>query len=213
MRRFFLFFCIFLPNSIKIIIFRKFFHYNIGKSCSIGMSYIDCIDFTLGDNSSIGHFNTFSHLKYFKIGKKSSIGNFNSFSGSKNQREWCNSFDAGDYIGISSHHHFDVGGGITLDSNVVIGGINVQFWGHEINIEDGTTRSKPIKVGSQVYIASNVLIAPGAEIASNCVIGLGTVLPGKFKCEDFSLVVGNPATIIHKKMEIKKKLNEWRNEI
>ncbi|MCJ1968894.1 acyltransferase [Lactococcus carnosus] len=212
MRKFLLIICVILPNPIKIFIFRFFFHYKVGKGCTIGMSYIDCIEFSLGDNSSIGHFNTFTHLKKFKMGKMSSIGNFNRFSGSKNQKTWSNSLVTGSFIGISSHHHFDVGGGITLASNIVIGGINVQFWGHEIDIEDGTTRSKPIKIASQVYVASNVLIAPGAEIASNCIVGLGAVVPGKFKCDDFSIIVGNPARAIQKKIEVRQKLNEWRKK-
>lgn len=210
MRKFLLLFCIILPNPIKLFIFRRVFHYEIGDNCTIGMSYIDCRTFSLGDNSSIGHLNTFTHVKSFKMGEKSSVGNFNKFSGSKNQKLWPNSFNSGDYIGISSHHHFDVGGGITLASNIVVGGVNVQFWGHEIDIEDGSTRSKPIKVESQVYIASNVLIAPGAKIGSNCIVGLGAVIPGKFRCDDFSLIIGNPATAIPKKMEIRQKLNEWR---
>lgn len=55
---------------------------------------------------------------------------------------------------------------------------------------------KPITIGSNVWIASNVVICAGAKIGSNCVIGAGSVVTGVIP--DGYLAYGVPAKPIRK---------------
>lgn len=58
-----------------------------------------------------------------------------------------------------------------------------------------TNRSKSIIVGDHVWIGNTVLIFKGAQIGSHSIVGGGSVLGGK-KFPEYSLIAGNPATIV-----------------
>lgn len=49
--------------------------------------------------------------------------------------------------------------------------------GHSITFSNGTTnKSKPIVIGSNVWLAERVTILKGVTIGSNVVIGFGTIV-------------------------------------
>ena len=54
--------------------------------------------------------------------------------------------------------------------------------------------TKPITVGSNVYIGNNVIILPGVKIGSNVIIGAGAVVSRDIP--DNSVAVGVPARVI-----------------
>lgn len=56
--------------------------------------------------------------------------------------------------------------------------------------------AKPISIGDNCWIASNVTIIGGVQIGNGCVIGAGSVVSKSIP--DFSLAVGNPCTPIRK---------------
>lgn len=64
--------------------------------------------------------------------------------------------------------------------------------------EDGTPYDleygKPIKIGNDCWIASNVVICGGVTIGNNCVIGAGSVVTRDIP--DNSLAAGNPCRVI-----------------
>lgn len=66
--------------------------------------------------------------------------------------------------------------------------------------EDGTPYDleygKPITVGNDCWIASNVVICGGVNIGNNCVIGAGSVVTRDIP--DNSLAAGNPCRVIRK---------------
>ncbi|MGN0601244.1 MAG: sugar O-acetyltransferase [Oscillospiraceae bacterium] len=55
---------------------------------------------------------------------------------------------------------------------------------------------KPIKIGDDCWIASNVIICAGVTIGNNCVIGAGSVVTRDIPPN--SLAVGNPCRVIRK---------------
>lgn len=64
--------------------------------------------------------------------------------------------------------------------------------------EDGTPYDiefgKPIKIGNDCWIASNVVICGGVTIGDNCVIGAGSVVTRDISSN--SLAAGNPCRVI-----------------
>lgn len=200
-----LFVVIFLPNPLKKFIYKHLLGWTIGKGVSIGLSYIEAENVVLMDNVKIGHFNIIKGLKFFHLGVNSKVNNFNRFNGIN--KDWDNTFKAGNYCGITSFHVFDSGGGIYIGDNVTVGGYSTQIWTHEISLQQGKIIPKPVHIGSNTYIASSALLAPGSTIPSNSVVGLGAVVPGKLKCDDFSVIVGNPAIAKKKEFTVVKKLN------
>ena len=206
MKKIFYIFAVFLPNPIKIFIYRTFFKWKIGKNGKVGFSFIYAERVVLKDNVKIGHFNVINRLKYLEIGENSKIGNFNKIYGS-GKIGWENCFIAGNNLGITSSHLFDVGGGIYIGNSVTVAGINSQIWSHEISLEQAKLIPKSTHIGSNIYIGSSVLLAPGCTIPSNSIVGLGAVVPAKLKSDDFSLIIGNPAVAKENKFSVVKELN------
>lgn len=60
--------------------------------------------------------------------------------------------------------------------------------------------SKPIIIGSHVWIGTGVKILKGTEIADDSVVGLGSILSGK-KYPSHSVIVGNPAKVIKENID------------
>lgn len=80
--------------------------------------------------------------------------------------------------------------------------------------EDGTLYDdeygKPVTIGSNCWIASNVVITGGVTIGEGCVIGAGSVVTRDIPPD--SLAVGNPCKVIRKITEqdsIKAQAELW----
>ena len=59
---------------------------------------------------------------------------------------------------------------------------------------------KPVRIGNNVWIGGNSVIAPGVTIGDNVVVGAGSVVTKDVP--DNVVVVGNPARILKKINEI-----------
>lgn len=68
---------------------------------------------------------------------------------------------------------------------------------------------KPVKIGSNCWIASNVVITGGVTIGEGCVIGAGSVVTRDIPPN--SLAVGNPCKVIREITE--KDSLKYRNEL
>ena len=93
---------------------------------------------------------------------------------------------------------------IRIGKHTSIGG-NVKIFDHDFHPIDPQERlkhpnsgmkTKPVEIGENVFIGTNVIILKGSKIGNNCVIGAGAVVSGAF--EDNTVIVGNPARVIRK---------------
>lgn len=60
--------------------------------------------------------------------------------------------------------------------------------------EQGYSPEKPVVIGNDVWIGGRVIILPGVKIGDGCIVGAGSVVTKDVA--DFSIVGGNPATVI-----------------
>ena len=60
--------------------------------------------------------------------------------------------------------------------------------------EQGSQAERPVFIGDDVWIGSNVVILPGSMIGNGVILGAGCVVRGKVP--DYAVVIGNPAQII-----------------
>ena len=84
----------------------------------------------------------------------------------------------GKNVFINSGCRFQDQGGIYIGDNVLIGhNVVLATLNHEENPEKrGNLIPSPIKIGSDVWIGSNVTVTPGVSIGDDAIIGAGAVV-------------------------------------
>jgi acetyltransferase-like isoleucine patch superfamily enzyme len=90
---------------------------------------------------------------------------------------------------VVSGHRIDFTDRVTIGRNVILGGRNSSLWTHN------RQQTAPIVIGDFCYLGSEVRLAPGARLAPECILGLGSVLASDV-AEPRSLVGGVPAKVL-----------------
>lgn len=201
-----------LPSPVAVFFLRVAFGYKIGKRVRIGFSVIDAGECEIGDDVSIGHLNVVTGVKKLSIGEHSRIGALNIFRGGDEIRigRYCDilrlneinsipepdvvnevdpRFVMGDGAMIAASHKIDFTDRVELGNRVILGGRNSSIWTHN------RQKTLPVLVGARTYLGSEIRIAPGVEIAANCIVGMGSVITGKL-VEEYRLIGGVPAKTI-----------------
>ena len=98
---------------------------------------------------------------------------------------------------ISSKLYLQAINGIKIHSSVLIGpDVKIISANHDLQNYSRWIQDDPIIINKNVWIGANVVILPGVNIGSNCVIGAGSIVTKSF--EDNSIICGNPAQLIKK---------------
>lgn len=81
---------------------------------------------------------------------------------------------------------------VAIGSNVVI---SQDVWvctaSHDVSSARMELKTRPVRIGNNVWIAAKAAILPGVEIGDGAVVGACSVVAGNV--EEWSIVVGNPA--------------------
>lgn len=104
----------------------------------------------------------------------------------------------GHRVFINYNCTFQPAGGVEIGDDVFVGS-DVRFYttNHPIDPEErvkGTASTRPIKIGSKVWIGGGTVILPGVEIGEGCTIGAGSVVTRSLPPR--SVAVGNPCRVI-----------------
>lgn len=86
---------------------------------------------------------------------------------------------------------------VLIAPNVTINGGVHNYDNTEIPIVLQGGHWEKIKIGTDVWIATNVVVTAGVKIGNGCVIGAGTVVTKD--CEDYGIYGGVPAKLIKKR--------------
>jgi len=201
-----------LPTPIKRPLYRLCFGYRIGPRVRIGFVLLDAERVDLGEDTILGHFNLIVRVGELRTGRAVHIGHFNVLRGGER-------IALGDYatlmrlnvlnaipdhdcttapvsileIGVGavvvSAHWIDFTDRVTLGRGVIVGGRNSSLWTHT------RQQTAPITIGDFCYLGSEIRVAPGARLAAECILALGSVLSGVL-AEPRSLVGGVPARVL-----------------
>ncbi len=193
----FLVLCSILPNSVKILIYRRILGWEIGYDVKIGFSYIDAKNVFLEDRVRIGHFNVIRNIRHLRIGTDTYMANFNSIFGSTYDG-WPAYLKIGKSVKFMSHHFLDIGGKVTISDNAIIAGRGSHLWSHTIAYSDsGNPALQPLNIfiGNNAYIGANSVLV-GCSIPDNAIVGAGSLVNKQFEPESSPiLIAGNPAII------------------
>lgn len=202
----------FLPSFLKRPFYRVFFRYQIGKRVRIGLSIIDAKECKIGDDTKIGHLNVVIGVQKLSLGDNVKIGHVNIIRGGDEvsigryaeiiRMNEINSipnpdvvnptdprFTLGDGSVITAGHKIDFTDRVEIGRRTILGGRNSSLWTHN------RQRTRPITIGSFAYIGSEIRIAPGGSVPSNCIVGIGSVITSELTDQGF-LIAGVPAKSI-----------------
>jgi acetyltransferase-like isoleucine patch superfamily enzyme len=104
---------------------------------------------------------------------------------------------------ITASHKIDFTDRVEIGRRTILGGRNSSLWTHN------RQRTRPIEIGSLVYIGSEIRVAPGGSIPSRCIVGIGAVVTGRLTEENY-LIGGVPARPIKELSEEDKFLIEYK---
>jgi acetyltransferase-like isoleucine patch superfamily enzyme len=217
------------PSFLKRPTYRLFFGYQIGKRVRIGLSIIDAKECHIDDDVKIGHLNVVIRVKKLAIGDHVKIGHLNLIRGGDEVKlgryseiirmneinsiaepEVVNPIDPRFSLGngsiITAGHKIDFTDRVTIGRRSILGGRNSSLWTHN------RQRTRPIDIGSFVYIGSEIRIAPGGSVPSKCIVGIGSVITTELSAEGY-LIAGVPAKAVKQLSEEDRFLIERKTRI
>ena len=190
-----------LPWWLKNLLYRHLFGYRIGRRVRIGFSPLAVSQCTIGDDTRIGHLNLFWRTRELRIEDHVRIGHLNLFRGGDLihlerfveifRANVINSipdpdvetptiprFRLGAGSVLTTSHWLDFTDSIDIGCRSILGGRNSSSWTHS------RQWTRPIKIGSFVYLGSEVRL-----------VGIGSVIIDALGGHG-SLVAGSPARSI-----------------
>ncbi len=197
------------PWWVNNHLYRTICGYRIGRRVRIGFSPIIVGRCRIEDDVSIGHLNLFCRTKELVIEDHARLGHLNLFRGGdlicieryaeifraniinsipepEVETEIVPRLRIGAGSVITTAHWIDFTDKVEIGCRSILGGRNSSIWTHS------RQWTKPVSIGDYVYLGSEVRLAPGVEIPSWCVVGLGSTIIRGFE-EGKNLIAGNPA--------------------
>lgn len=197
------------PTFLKKPLYRLCFGYRIGKRVRIGISLIDARQCSIADDVTIGHLNLFTRIESLSMGDHVRIGHLNIFRGGDEvnigryaevirlneinsipEPDVVNKTDPTFVLGpgsiVTTGHKIDFTDRVEIGKRTIIGGRNSSIWTHN------RQRTMPISIGSFAYVGSEIRMAPGSQIPSRSIVGMGAVITSVLDAEN-TLIGGVPA--------------------
>ncbi|HEY7193136.1 MAG TPA: acyltransferase [Gemmatimonadales bacterium] len=213
-----------LPSPLKILAYRVFLGYRIGRHVKISFGGVVIgKSVELGDHVEIGLLAVVQG-ETIRIGRHSSVGTMSYLS--------CNVIEIGEDAKIREQVY--VGGPQLPESKFVLGsrtiilqltninptkpvviGDDTGIGGHCLIFTHGAWLSQldgypvtyePVTLGKSVWLPWRVFIMPGTTIGDGTVIGANSLVSGNIPPS--SLAVGNPAKVIRSAPDFPKKLSD-----
>lgn len=109
----------------------------------------------------------------------------------------------GDYVHINADERVVIGDNLLTASKVFISDTSHGWYKGENQTDPRINPSlrqdcyAPVIIGDNVWIGENVVILPGSEIGSGCILGANTLINGG-KYPENCMIVGTPGKIIKK---------------
>lgn len=218
-----------LPSFLKRPLYRLLFGYKIGRGVSVGLTLLDASECQIEDGVRIGHFNLVVGVKKLVVKERARVDHLNVIRGGREvvlgrwsriiRMNEINSipdpdvvnpvepvFHLGDGAVVTAGHKIDFTDRVEIGRRTILGGRNSSLWTHN------RQRTRPVIVGEDSYVGSEIRVAPGGVIPSRCIVGIGSVVVGELAGE-YQLIAGVPARAVKPLDEDDRFLIEHRPDL
>ena len=125
--------------------------------------------------------------------------------GAKFYAPW--NFECGDFVCVGPRAEIYCKGKVSIGSQVIVSQDSyICTASHDISSPMMNLLTKPIKIGSNVWIAAKATLLPGVEVGEGAVVGACAVVAKNVPA--WSVVVGNPARVVKQRKLCKQKGDE-----
>jgi acetyltransferase-like isoleucine patch superfamily enzyme len=187
-----------LPWAMRRRILSALLGFDIDPNATIGYSLIFAQKVSLQEGASIASFNLVSPIGLLKLGPFARLGPGNRIVGRQETQDYgsedgrTSALIMEEHSAITRKHIVDCSNTVHVGRFALIAGYHSQILTHSPDFELGIQRTEPISIGEFVFVGTNAIILPGANLAARCFLSAGSVLIRPWE-EEYSLLSGNPA--------------------
>lgn len=182
---------VFLPNRIKIFVYRHFFKWKVSPDVRIGFTFIDVKNCNLNKNCVIKNLSVIRGLSLLELGENSRVGNLNWISTAKyhhpNSRLVLKEESA-----ITNRHYFDCTSTIKIGKFTTVAGVRSTFMTHSIDVYKNKQSSMEIVIGDHSFVGTNTIMLGGSNVSDKVIIAAGSTVLKSSETTQCSIFAGVP---------------------
>lgn len=152
---------------------------------------------SLGAHSRIARWNLIRNLRLLEIAAHATVGRLNVISAhpvfARLYPDGA-SLTVAEHAYVTSRHHLDCSGSITVGAFASIAGHSSSVLTHSIDLRKDVQSAYPVVIGERSFVGAGCTILGGAELPPRSVLGAGSVLTRSGSPREPGLWAGAPAT-------------------
>jgi serine acetyltransferase len=190
----------FLPMSLKRLVARWVYRWDIHPTAYIGPSVLTVRHLSMAAGATIGGRNTITNLNLLRLGEGASIGSGNMVKGwwdhpTQPLSERDPSLLLGDHAQIASYHYIDCVDILELGSHAAIAGFRSTVLTHSIDLMRDKYSAGPVVLGEYAVVMSGCMLLAGTRVPARSVVAAGSVVDTRLT-DELTLYRGNPAVAV-----------------
>jgi acetyltransferase-like isoleucine patch superfamily enzyme len=189
-----------LPMSLKRLVARWVYGWDIHRTAYIGPSVLTVRHVSMGPGASIAGRNVITNLNELRLGEGAIIGSGNMVKGwwghpTQLLSERDPSLLLGDYAQIASYHYIDCVDTLELGDHAAIAGFRSTVLTHTLDpVRDKYVRG-PVVLGDYAAVMSGCMLLAGTRVPPRSIVAAGSVVDTRLNGE-LTLYRGNPAVAV-----------------
>ena len=186
-----------VPMSLKRIIAKHVYKWDIHPLAYIGPSVLTVTYVSMGPGASIGGRNVITNLNELRLGEGATIGSGNMIKGwwdhpTQTLPERNPSVYMAEHSQIASYHYIDCVDSLELGRYAAVAGFRSTVLTHTIDLGRDRYVAGSVVLSDHAVAMSGCLLSAGTHIPARSVVAAGSVVTGKLTTEQ-TFYRGNPA--------------------
>jgi acetyltransferase-like isoleucine patch superfamily enzyme len=190
----------FLPMSLKRVVARHVYKWDIHPTAYIGPSVLTVRRVSMGPGASIGGRNVITNLDELRLDEGAAIGSGNMIKGwwdhpTQALPERTPSVHLAEHAQIASYHYIDCVDSLDLGRHAAIAGFRSTVLTHTIDLVRDRYTAGSVVLGDHAVVMSGCMLCAGSRIPARSVVGAGSVVSTRLT-DELTFYRGNPAEAV-----------------